>query len=96
MANLGLAFGQIDDMEAWYASLKTSGLLPEGAATVSPATAWAATWPAPSICGVTKTIALARSTRSSPSTGAGIGRFGEPLSTIMADFPRPARRSEHH
>ncbi|MBK6638134.1 MAG: hypothetical protein IPG34_10990 [Rhodocyclaceae bacterium] len=28
MANIGLALGQIDDMEAWYAHLKKSGQLP--------------------------------------------------------------------
>jgi Ca2+-binding RTX toxin-like protein len=86
MANLGLAFGQIDDMEAWYASLKTSGLLPEGARY--------------SVTGyslgghLASAFNLRRHDDNSAGqieqvvtfNGAGIGRFSEPLTKIMADF----------
>ncbi|MBK6638123.1 MAG: hypothetical protein IPG34_10925 [Rhodocyclaceae bacterium] len=86
MANLGLALGQIDDMEAWYASLKTSGLLPEGARY--------------SVTGyslgghLASAFNLLRHEDNSAGqieqvvtfNGAGIGRFSEPLTKIMADF----------
>ncbi|MBK6639129.1 MAG: hypothetical protein IPG34_16620 [Rhodocyclaceae bacterium] len=58
-ASAAMPSGQIADMENWYQRLHTDGL-PQGVvATASPATAWAATSPPPSMCCVTKTTALA-------------------------------------
>ncbi|MBK6906219.1 MAG: hypothetical protein IPH08_03460 [Rhodocyclaceae bacterium] len=86
MANIGLALGQIDDMEAWYAHLKKSGQLPEGARY--------------SVTGyslgghLASAFNLLRHEDNSfgqidkvvTFNGAGIGRFSEPLTKIMVDF----------
>jgi hypothetical protein len=62
----GWAWGQIADMEAWYAELNADPALLQGNSSALPGTAWAAIWPRCLTCCAMKTAHRTASTRSSP------------------------------